>query len=181
MLNREWAEDQAKRNYDSDGPDFTTYNHCYICGKPSKAKTVNLNGFHPACARNKLKYKPDEGSKFKALAKLPKYKGNALPVLSHVYVIINNGYLCFVMTDLENVKHGVIEGVKGDCNICVPRNAFIDTIILLSNEGEDFTITQDDETMSMIISTSNSKTTIKGIDKEEFPNVQAILDRQKGM
>ncbi|MBT4332697.1 MAG: hypothetical protein HOD64_05405, partial [Candidatus Cloacimonetes bacterium] len=65
------------------------------------------------------------------------------------------------------------------CNICVPRDVFVDTIILLSNEGEDFTIAQDDETMSMIISTKNSKTTIKGIDKKEFPNIKEILDRQK--
>jgi len=179
MFYNKWAEKQAKRNYDSDGLDFTTYSHCYICGKPSKAKTVTLNGFHPACERNPLKIKPNKKSNFKALAKLPKFKGKYLPVLSHIYVIVNNGFLCYVMTNREKVKHGIIEGVKGNCNICVPRDAFVDTIILLSNEGEDFIISQDDETMSMIISTANSKTTILGIDKNEFPNVKEILDRQK--
>ena len=169
-----------------DGLAITTYSHCYICGKPSKAKTVTLYGFHPICERNPLKIKPNKKSNFKALAKLPKFKGKtypilpkfnkSFPILSHVYVIVKNGYLCFVMTDLEKVKHGIIEGVKGDCNICVPRDVFGDTIILLSNEGEDFSIAQDDETMSMIISTKNSKTTIKGIDKKEFPNIKEILN-----
>ena len=161
-----------------DGIALTTYNACFICGKESTSKQVQRDGYHNKCLNGELVIKALPNNTFKALAKFPKYNSDKYyPILSHIRVIVyGNGSASFTMTNLEKITTCIIDGVYGDCDICVPRDSFIDIVTLLDNEGDNFTITQDNESMSMIIKSRDSKMVLKGIDSQDFPNVQEILN-----
>ena len=174
---REWAEDQAKKNYDSDGLAVTTYATCGVCGKASKGKYVAIYGIHSGCENGGL-YAGNLGRaasipKSKKFAPLRKFTKNAkqaktYPVLGFIWVRVVENTLVCLMTDLEVVKQATIPNVSGGCiDICVPRDTFVDTLNLL--DTDKFVLVQDDEKMILEIRGENFVTKIKGIDSAEFP------------
>jgi hypothetical protein len=55
----------------------------------------------------------------------------------------------------------------GECRICVPHKTFVDMMKIIGDE--DFTILQNEDSMTIDIYGENFRNTIKGIDALEFP------------
>jgi len=166
----EWAAKQAKKNYDSDGLGIVTYATCGVCGKESKEIGVVQYGMHARCSQFRRELSTPKSKRFAPLRKFTKNAKQAkyTPILGHIWVrIVDNTMVC-VMTDMKVIKQATIENVIGGCiDICVPRDAFVDTLNLL--DTDKFVLVQDNESMILEIRGENFVTKIKGIDSAEFP------------
>jgi len=116
------------------------------------------------------KQKIEKNNRFYALSKLPKEKKSSLPILNQVRVVVENNKMTCVMAELgESIEFTKLEfpSVSGSCNICVPRDMFVDILQML--DKEPFTITEDLSRMTMHIESENFKNSIRGMNAQEFP------------
>jgi len=98
---------------------------------------------------------------------------NTLPVLDNVLIEAKEGSLQFTTTSLEvSITHNIEANIKTEGRTTIPVNLIQNYVSLISsNEEIDFEL-KDSETVHLSI--KNSKTDIKTINAEEFPNMPTV-------
>lgn len=164
---------------DTDGVSITTWNFCYLCGKKlgsDKAKARGTCSSRGCVNSFPLIGKIDKNNKFKNLTKLPK-NNSTLPILNCVLVNISNNVMqCFMMISTDEgfrwTEEISVSGVSGNCTIAVPRNTFVDMMVMLGEEDSQIEITDNKEKALMFVKCGKMKNTIKGLPAEEFPDTK---------
>jgi hypothetical protein len=162
------------------GLQVTTWANCWLCGRPLHSDPAVRRGTcsEDGCAHSGRGYpspkeKITKSNQFHALSNLHKSKKNRLPVFSHILVIVENGMMVCITADWkkdgEGIEHDSVSftSIEGSCKICVPHETFVD--VMQAIDGEEFSITENAQIMTMYVTTANSKFIIKGIDSAEFP------------
>ena len=98
-----------------------------------------------------------------------------LPVLANVLLKTDNGGLKLTATNLEiGINCWVPGKVEADGEITVPAKLLTDLVASLPNARIDLQLSQKDRTLK--VTCGGSRSSIKGIDADEFPVVAAIGD-----
>jgi DNA polymerase III subunit beta len=98
-----------------------------------------------------------------------------LPVLANVLLKTDNNGLKLTATNLEiGINCWVPGKVEGEGEITVPAKLLTDLVASLPNARIDLQLSQKDRTLK--VTCGGSRSSIKGIDADEFPVVAAIGD-----
>jgi DNA polymerase III subunit beta len=98
-----------------------------------------------------------------------------LPVLANVLLKTENGGLKLTATNLEiGINCWVPGKVEAEGEITVPAKLLTDLVASLPNQRIDLQLSPKDRTLK--VSSGGSRSSIKGIDADEFPVVAAIGD-----
>jgi DNA polymerase-3 subunit beta len=98
-----------------------------------------------------------------------------LPVLANVLLKTENAGLKLTATNLEiGINCWVPGKVEAEGEITVPAKLLTDLVMSLPNQRIDLQLSAKDRTLK--VSSGNSRSSIKGIDADEFPVVAAISD-----
>jgi DNA polymerase-3 subunit beta len=98
-----------------------------------------------------------------------------LPVLANVLLKTENAGLKLTATNLEiGINCWVPGKVEAEGEITVPAKLLTDLVMSLPNQRIDLQLSAKDRTLK--VSSGNSRSSIKGIDADEFPVVAAIGD-----
>jgi DNA polymerase-3 subunit beta len=98
-----------------------------------------------------------------------------LPVLANVLLKTEDGGLKLTATNLEiGINCWVPGKVEGEGDITVPAKLLTDLVMSLPNQRIDLQLSAKDRTLK--VSSGGSRSSIKGIDADEFPVVAAIGD-----
>ena len=168
---------RLKEDDSIDGFGVTTWGFCYICGRKLSTRFAMLRGSCNDGGCNANKERLNKSNKFYNLSKLPKEtnKPGVWPIFNHVLVTVFDGQMiCAMMIyDKESDNYVFCDSinimcVKGDCQIAVPRNVFVD---LMQNIDKDDVTLMDESNMTMVITGKNFKNVIKGLSVDEFPPI----------
>jgi hypothetical protein len=155
----------------ADGVAITTWDNCYLCGKKLSSPKAMLRGTCSETGCNNMdKVKIGKDNKFYSLSKLPKENAKTKwPIFNYPLVIIHDNKMICKMPqwkdDLIEYAVVVIENVRGNLNLGLPRNSFVDLMQLINTD--DCEILQDNE--KCIVISGNSKTILNGLPAEEYP------------
>ena len=98
-----------------------------------------------------------------------------LPVLANVLLRTEDSGLKLTATNLEiGINCWVPGKVEAEGEITVPAKLLTDLVVSLPNQRIDLQLSAKDRTLK--VSSGNSRSSIKGIDADEFPVVAAIGD-----
>jgi DNA polymerase-3 subunit beta len=98
-----------------------------------------------------------------------------LPVLANVLLKTENGGLKLTATNLEiGINCWVPGKVEEEGEITVPAKLLTDLVVSLPNQRIDLQLSAKDRTLK--VTSGGSRSSIKGIDADEFPVVAAIGD-----
>jgi len=100
---------------------------------------------------------------------------STLPVLANVLLRTEDAGLKLTATNLEiGINCWVPGKVEAEGEITVPAKLLTDLVMSLPNQKIDLVLSPKDRTLK--VSSGNSRSSIKGIDADEFPVVAAIGD-----
>ena len=118
-----------------------------------------------------MKLKCEKESLYKALNIITKAVGtnNTLPVLDNVFLKAEGKKLYFLTTDLDiSISYSIDADIKNEGSTTVPAKKIMEYISFLTDDEVNL---EKIEGETLFIKSKSSRTKIKGISSEEFPQM----------
>jgi DNA polymerase III sliding clamp (beta) subunit (PCNA family) len=109
------------------------------------------------------------------------HRKDTLPILTHIHLYTDNGWLIAESTNLETAsRENIPARVENDIDICIPARTWKDWLAVVAKNYQCVIGLRYDPsvmilTAELVADGIKSRTTFKGMDSMEFPSIDNLL------